>query len=255
MNNGFDEKALIARAEDVVALCEKQYSPKALGFLTPAEAVTIRSHIKKNILGSDISFKFFGGYDEAERCMFLVFPEYAEETVERDFITLLEISGRDIGGLSHRDFLGSLLGLGIKREKIGDILCLEDRCLVFVAQDIAQYIASNLLKVANCGVLVRTMDIESTQVPKRKVEEISATVSALRLDAVVAAALRTSRSQAAEIVRSKRVFVNWQESDDVSMKVKPGDVFSVRGAGRFRLGEDIRETRKGRIGICIEKAI
>lgn len=255
MNKGIDEKNLIARAEDAAQLCEKQYAPKAFGFLTPAECAVIKREFKAKGFDADICFKFYGGYPDAERSLFLAFPEYAAETVDSEFITLLEIRGRDIGTLNHRDFLGSILGLGIKREKIGDILCLEDRCLVFVLSDIADYIISNLEKVARCGVRVRVLNFDDLEVPKRKVEEIRTTVAALRLDCVVAAALKTSRAAAAEVVRSKRVLVNWQEACESSQKVLPGDVFSIRGAGRFRLTEEVSETRKGRLSVCIEKSI
>jgi RNA-binding protein YlmH len=255
MNKNIDEKTLIARAEDTAQLCEKQYSPKAFGFLTPAECAMIKRNFSTKGFGADICFKFFGGYQEAERCLFLAFPDYAEETVDDEFISLIEIRGRDIGALNHRDFLGSILGLGIKREKIGDILCLEDRCCVFALSDIADYIVTNLDKVARCGVSAQIKSLRNVELPKRRVEEINATVAALRLDCVLAAALKTSRTTAAEVIRSKRVSVNWQEVCETSQKVAPGDVFSVRGEGRFRLAEDMRETRKGRISVCIEKFI
>ncbi len=253
MGNSFDEKTLIARAEDTAQLCEKQYSAKCFGFLTPAEAEILKKIFRKNNLGTDICIRFFGGYEQAERCLFMVFPEYAEESVNDEFISLLEITGRDITSLSHRDFLGSILGLGIKREKIGDIVCLEEKCLVFVLKDIADYIAANLSKVANCGVSVKKTSLDAAVIPARKVEKIQTTVASLRLDAVIGAALKTSRGNASEVIRAKRVSVNWQEAEGVSAKILPGDIFSVRGAGRFRLAEEVNETRKGRLGICIEK--
>ncbi len=250
-----DAKALIARAEDTARICEKQYSPKAFGFLTPAEKMTVKNGFNPKLFSPDINFKFFGGYAEAERCLFLAYPDYAEESIDGEFISLIEIKGRDIATLSHRDFLGSILGLGIKREKLGDILCYDDRCLVFALTDIAEYIISNLDKVARCGVSASIADLSKSQIPKRKFEEIKTTVASLRLDAVVGAALKTSRANAAEAIREKRVSVNWQEMTDTSVKLSPGDVISIRGAGRFRLAEETTETKKGRVGICIQKAI
>ena len=252
MDKGIDEKALIARAEDAVRLCEKQYSPKVFGFLTPTDAAVLK---KLHFGNGDISITFFGGYPEAERCLFAVLPDYLDEDSLWDFVDIIEISGRDIARLSHRDFLGSILGLGIKREKIGDILCLEGKCLVFAASDISDYIIENLVKVGNAGVTLKKADPSGLEIPKRKVEEIRTTVAALRLDCIVGAALKTSRSAACEVIRSGRVSVNWAECDNLSAKVLPGDVFSVRGAGRFRLSENVNETKKGRLGICIEKAI
>ena len=254
MQQGIDEKMLLAKAKDTVALCEKQYIAKTLGFLTPAEAAIIKAHLRQ-ICTADVRLMFYGGYPDAERCMFVALPEYAEDGAEAEFISALEICGRDIATLNHRDFLGSLLGLGIRREKIGDILCLENKALVFVSFDIGDYIASNLDKVGRCGVKIRKVTTDEIEVPKRKIEEIRTTVAALRLDCIVAAALKTSRSVAAEVIKSKRVSVNWLECDNASLQVNPGDTFSVRGKGRFRLAESVNSTKKGRLGVCIEKAI
>ncbi len=255
MDKNFDEARLIARAYDIAEICERQYIPKAMGFLTPAEALAVSRNFKKNQFSSDLKFFAFGGYDDAERQMFFALPEYADNDTVWDFIDILEISGRDIAELSHRDFLGSLLGLGIRREKIGDILCFEDKCIVFAASDIGDYIISNLDKVARCGVSVKKIGHCDLTIPKRKFEEIRTTVAALRLDCVVGAALKTSRATAVEVIRQKRVSVNWQETDDTAAKLKGGDVFSVRGKGRFRLSDEVNETRKGRLGVCIEKYI
>lgn len=254
MEKRLDHKALLARANDALELCEKQYTSKAFGFLNPADSEFLRKSLGKKTSAEGINFKFFGGYSEAERCLFLAYPDYAEDTIDTEFVEILEITGRDISGLSHRDFLGSLLGLGLKREKIGDILILEDRCLVFVLSDISEYIVSNLDMVARCGVKVRICEPGEVEIPKKQYEEIRTTVASLRLDSVIGAALKTSRTAATAVIREKRVTVNWQEKSDPAEKLLPGDVFSVRGAGRFRLTEEITKTRKDRLGICIQKA-
>ena len=183
----------------------------------------------------------------------MALPDYLEEEDAGELVSVLEITGRDVGELKHPDFLGSLLGLGIRRDKIGDILVLEGRCLVFVVENIADYIIENLTKVGRKGVKVKAINISEAEIPCRKVEIIQSTVAALRLDSIVAAALRTSRTVAVAAISEGRVFVNWVQAESSSYKIKPGDVFSVRGAGRFRLSEETRETKKGRIGIYIEK--
>jgi len=251
MTTSAEDKLLIARAEDTVALCERQNCIKATGFLTPTEAELIR----RNLKGASVETTFFGGYPDAERTLFVALPDYLTPDDAGQLVSVIEITGRDIAELKHPDFLGSLLGLGIKREKLGDILTFDDRCLVFVDENIADYIVKNLDKVGRKGVKVRCVQPNEIEIPPRRMEEISATVSALRLDAVVAAAIRTSRAGAVEALSTGRVFVNWIQEDSPSFKIKPGDVFSVRGNGRFRLGEEVRETKKGRLGICIYKMI
>lgn len=246
-----EEKMTVARAEDTLQLCEKQNCMKFMGFLTPAEAEIIRRNMPKAAVNST----FFGGYPDAERTLFVALPDYLEPQDAAELVSVVEITGREVGTLRHPDFLGSLLGLGIKREKLGDILVLEDRCLVFVVENIADYIAENLDKVGRKGVKVRRVNLDEVEIPPRRVENINATVAGLRLDCVVAAAAKTSRSAALSYISEGRVFVNWTEEDSPSFKMKPGDVFSVRGLGRFRLTEEIKETKKGRLSVCIEKMV
>lgn len=246
-----EEKLLLARAEDTVALCEKQNCIKFLGFLTPAEAEMIRRNMGK----SAVSTLFFGGYPDAERTLFVVLPDYLEADSARELVSVVEITGRELEELRHPDFLGSLLGLGIRREKIGDILVFDGRCLVFADPKIAEYIADNLKKVGRKGVDAKIVSLDELEIPPKQVEVLCGTVSTLRLDSVVAVAVRTSRSAAVSLLSEGRVFVNWTQEDSPSFKIKPGDVFSVRGRGRFRLSENISETKKGRFGIRIEKMI
>lgn len=251
MEHSIDEKLLIARAADAAELCERQYAIKAMGFLSPAEAAVI----KKNMPSADVKKFFFGGYPDAERKLFVALPEYAEDADAVEFIAVLEITGREIGGLSHRDYLGSILGLGIKREKIGDILVYEDRAVVFVLEDIADYIMLNLDKIGRCGIKTRKIEIADLELPKRRTEEINATVASMRLDCIAAAALRLSRSKVMEVLASGRVSLNWIECKNPSAPVNAGDTLSVRGVGRFRVGEDARETKKGRLAVKIEKML
>ncbi len=251
MNAESEEKLLIARAEDAVRLCEKQYSMKFVGFLTPAEAICV----KRNVNCAGANTLFYGGYDGAERTLFVVLPEYAETSECEELLSVLEIGGRGIESINHRDCLGSLMGLGIKREKIGDILVYDDRCIVFVVSDIADYIISDLKKIGNIGVKIRKAGIGEIEIPERRTEKILATVAAMRLDAIVAAGLRTSRSKVMPYITGGRVNVNWAEVCEPSHRMKEGDVFSVRGAGRFRVAAENGETKKGRVSVVIEKFV
>lgn len=251
MNADSDEKLLIARAEDAIRLSENRYSVRFVGFLTPAEAACIR----KNVPCGGANTMFFGGYEGAERTLFVALPEYADESEYRGLLSAIEVTGRDISGINHRDCLGSLMGLGIKREKIGDILVYDNRCIIFVLSDIADYIISNLEKIGRIGVKLKKAELGSLELPARRVEEIFTTVSAMRLDSVTAAGLKTSRSKALPYITGGRVSVNWEEVCDPSHRMKEGDVFSVRGAGRFRIAEEIGRTKKDRVSVKIEKLL
>lgn len=251
MSSELEEKLLIARAEDTVRLCEKQYSLKFIGFLTPAEAACV----KRNVRCADCETVFYGGYDGAERTLFVALPEYADMSECEELLSVLEVSGRGINGINHRDCLGSLMGLGIRREKIGDILVYDDRCIIFAVSDIADYIISDLKKIGNIGVKIRKAKIGEIEIPERRTEKIFATVAAMRLDAITAAALKTSRSKAMPYITGGRVNVNWTEVCEPSHRIKEGDVFSVRGAGRFRVAAENGETKKGRVSVEIEKFV
>ena len=128
-----DDKLIVSKAFDTVSIAERQYICKTMGFLNPHQAAVVRREISRKI-PSDI-------------------PEYLEPDYD-SIISVLEITARDIDKMSHRDYLGSLMGLGIKRENIGDILPLEDRCYIFTKSDISGYIIDNLLKIGRHGVKI-----------------------------------------------------------------------------------------------------
>lgn len=248
-----DEKLAVSKALDTVRAAERQYSEKAFGFLDPHIANVVTDALHGEV-PPDIKTELFGGYDEAERRMLLCYPEYLEPDYD-SLISALEITGKDINTLSHRDYLGSLMGLGITRENIGDIVPLENRCIVFVRPAMADYIISNLTKVGRRGIKIGKCGLSVLNIPKKKTQYMRGTVSALRLDCVVAEALNISRSKAADIIKAEKVNLNFEAEKSVSRLLSEGDLISVRGFGRYRLTEICGITAKGRHSIIIEKYI
>lgn len=241
------EKLLVARGEDTLALAEKRCYVKTLGFLNPYEQQVLKRNLAR-ISGMEIAFD--GGHPEAERTMLVCYPDFLMPETS-DYITLLECTGRDLAGLSHRDYLGSLMGLGIARENIGDILVSDERAYLFVKPEIAEYILQNLSKIGRRGVKIKEVPLSEAVLPKRDGKEVQGTVAGLRLDAVIATALSLARGKSADLIRNGLVEVNWETVEDVSREVKEGDVFSVRGHGRMKLSRIGGLTRKGRYGITI----
>lgn len=248
-----DDKIIVSKAFDAVQLAERQYCEKSVGFLDPHMARVIENELRGKV-PPDIKTEFCGGYDEAERCMLICRPEYIEPDYD-SIIGALMITGRDIDTLSHRDYLGSLMGLGIKRENIGDILPYDDRCIIFVKPSMADYIIGNLSKVGRHGVKISKSKLSDIVVPKKKTQYIRGTVSGLRLDAVVAEAFNMSRSKAADLIKAEKVNLNFETAKSVSDSVGEGDLISVRTFGRFKLTEICGITSKGRHSIIIEKYI
>ena len=250
-----EDKLIVKKALDTIAIAEKQYAVKSLGFLDPREEALINREIR-GMVPADIVCEFFGGTDEAERKMFICRPEYLETDYD-EIITALEITGRDISSLSHRDYLGSLMGLGIKRENIGDIVPVSDenKCYIFLKPAMLNYVGENLTKIGRCGVRVSPRNLSEIQVPEKPVKPIAATVSSLRLDCLVSAATGLARGKAADIIKSERVKLNFEVTDGVSAALSEGDIISIRGFGRYRLSEIRGTTRKGRISVIIDKYI
>ncbi len=253
MSVAIEDKQLISRAEDLLDMAQRQYTLKHSGFLSPHERIVLQRNLKAP---RDVKTEFYGGHEEFERSVLLCYP--ADFNLE-DFgelpIAVLLIEGRDLERLNHRDYLGSLLGLGLKREKIGDILPAGSKCYVFVLAEIAPYILLNLTKIGSAGVQITEMPLSEIEVPEKKIQAIEGTVSSLRLDNVLSLALNTSRSKAVEWLRSGRVMLNWEPEENVSKALKEGDMLSIRGFGRVRLAAVGGKTRKDRTHIRLEKYV
>ncbi len=243
-----EERYLSAHIADLQRLSVKSGVPRFSAFLNEREAVVADNSVK----GSPC---FFGGYDGAARviCGF-VENTYAEELAPSDIFPVVPLTFRfrPRDTLSHRDFLGAILSLEIKRELVGDILTAEGYAVVFVHETAAELVMA-LDKIGKVGVSCEkgiTMPL-----PQQQTKRIDTTVSSLRLDCIVSAAVNTSRDRSASLIKSGMVNADFSPCLNVSAEVKENTVISVRGHGRFRLSEISGGTRKGRIRVVIDKYI
>lgn len=156
--------------------------------------------------------------------------------------------------LSHRDYLGSLLSLGVNRSKIGDICLKAPDAYVFCTNGIAEFLCNEWISVRHTQIHCETVvpDIEALA---PTLQEITSTVPSLRLDALIAAAFQTSRSAMTEFIDSGRVFINGKVTTKAGAQIEEKDIVSVRGKGRFFLDEIKNTTKKGRIAVVIQKYI
>lgn len=218
-------------------------------FLSPLESAIISNRFPKG----ELFIHFFGGYDEAERtvCAFSAY-EYG-----LDFpITALDLKTKSkSASLSHRDYLGSILSLGIKRETIGDIIITDTGAIVFCLEEIADYIADNLLKIGGVGVVVTKEPSLQRLGIKREYNVVSSTVSSMRCDSIVASALNLARGKASELIERGLVTLNYETAKSSHQLIKDGDVISVRGHGKFKVQTDGHLTKKGRIHVNLCKYI
>ncbi len=240
----------LKRISDTVRLCQKYSSPRFSGFLDGREQAILKksTHILENSM-------LFGGYDDAERRVFGVFPDWQEPCAEDFPVAVLKFTKKYDKELSHRNYLGTILSLGLERTKIGDILTFDTGAYVFAAADIADFIADSIRKVSHCGVDVERVSLSDVEVPEKKFEEIEAVSASARLDAVLAALLKMSRSDAKTMILSGRVTVNHIEKPDTDYNLSEGELLSVRGFGRAELMTLGNQTRSGRIHIKLKKYI
>lgn len=247
-----EEKLLIAKIDDLYKKCDKYASAVFSAFLDPASQAIVAEKC-----GSRVGYnvKMFGGFDEAERKVFGVFNEWEQPDDSAFAISVVSIKSKGAARLTHRDYLGAILSLGIDRGKVGDILVEDTYALVFVADDIAEYIGNNISKIGKCGVQTQVCAAADAHIPPRRFELINVVAASERLDAVIAAALNISRSNAVSAIEGARVQINHKVCENVSQKLCVGDLISVRGFGRVVLEDMGGVTRKGRRHITLKKFI
>lgn len=220
--------------------------PRFSAFLNEREAAVAKAAGGK---------EFFGGFDGAQRTVCGFFAgTYAQDIPHEEFypIKAVTFTYRECDKLSHRDFLGAILALGLKREVVGDILTESGYAIVFCSPQ-AQGEILSLTKVGRVGVSAQ--DGIAKPLPQVKVTIIDAVVSSLRLDCLVSAAARVSREKAAALIRAGLVSVDFTPCTNVSREIKENTVFSVRGCGRFRLKQAAGTTRSGKVHVTIEKFV
>lgn len=243
-----EQQLLIPRIEDTAELCRRTETPKFLGFLSVEEAVAA-----EKLMGRlKVKFSLFGGHTNAERKMLGCFPDWCEEP--QFPITAVTFSFRKEDKLSHRDVLGSLMGLGLKREKVGDILIEEGRAVVFLWDDIAEYVAGNVEKIGRVGVKT-LLGADKALPQKSEPKEFSETVASKRLDCVVAAICRISRGEATRKIEIGEVSVNSAVCEKITHSLCEGDAVTVRGFGKFIIDSFPQKTKKDRLVLKFKKYI
>lgn len=202
---------------------------------------------------------FFGGFDAAERKLLCYIPDYydPEEYVrsEDSPVTAIRAEISAFDKLTHRDFLGSIMGLGIKRETLGDILVTKDHCDILVLREMQKYLLDHLVSVGRAKVNVSTIALSELEVPEQKVKSITDTVASMRLDGIVASGFSLGRSKASAYITAGRTEVNHILCLKPDKTVEEGDVISVRGLGKLTVKEIRGQTKKGRISVTLEKLL
>ncbi|MBE6031036.1 MAG: hypothetical protein E7225_05515 [Clostridiales bacterium] len=290
-----EDKILIATIEDKLEQAQRSYMTVTSGFLDLRQKELVSSFLKSSpdvvmlkenpdgsVVDVDISGSgrvrtfFYGGYGDAERRVLVILPEYAHVTdvvpdmhdnresqiddmnsAEDCPLCILKV--RTKGGMSrkltHRDYLGSLLGLGIKREKVGDILVLDDGADIIVLKELSEFLAVNYEKAGRTNLNVEICDITALDVGKINIEERRDTVASLRLDSLVSSVFGISRGKAQEAIKMGLVFVNSAQISKADMMLGEGDKIVLRGRGKAVLREVAGRSKKDRIYVVFDKYV
>jgi RNA-binding protein YlmH len=238
----------IARMEDAFKGCLKSKRLQYTDFLTLSEQKQFEKLALK-YKSEGVKYLLEGGYPSAERKIAIVYPDFLTFREEELPIVALRVEGKN--RFSHREVLGSILGLGIKREKVGDIIVKESKCDVILKEEMKDFLLLNLTKIGRESVEVHEIELSDVMQPEIKYKDIFSTVASLRVDSVAASGFGISRTKASELIKSGLLQVNWEAVEDPSFHVGEGDVISLRGFGRIKLQEIKGNTKKGRISIHI----
>ena len=243
-----DEAMLLARVYDRITLAAQRNIPAATCFLSPREQLLTQQLLR----GTELHF--FGGAAGTERNMCCWLPDYLDEGwLSSEDGPCAAVCAEFFAGdrLSHRDFLGALMGCGIKRETVGDIYVSEGSCDFLVTREILPYVLQNLTDAGRTRLHLEQIPLSALEAPEQKTKQIRGTVSSLRLDGVVAEGFALSRSRAAEVIAAGKTELNYTLCTKPDRLVAEGDVISVRGLGKMRLEAVGGNTKKGRISIEI----
>ena len=254
-----DDKILIAQIDDKITMCENKNKIEYTYFLDLAQIELVQNYIEKLKIENYISY---GGFDQAERKMFVIYPERFNSTVvEKNLSTIVKIVRIQLpedlkGKYTHRDYLGAVIKLGVKREKVGDIIVENNGADIIIDKEITKFLEQNLSELTRFSKSTITVeDIQNLRNVEVKKEEIEIIVASLRLDNVASELARCSRSKIIEIMNTERVFVNFQVETKKTKQIKEGDMITIRGKGRFFIKEIIGQTRSGRTILKVEKFV
>ena len=233
----------LRRAEDLLRRCQSNSVLTATTFLTPAERFHVERWAKTQ---PGCRLVCSGGHPDCERTVVFFLPDYMEpDWLPLDeHIRAFEITA-PFGSPGHRDYMGALLGMGIGRERLGDIWVRSNTATVFCLPGVEKHLLS-IDKVGRIAVRARSLSLDEISSPEREVKEKSFSVQSLRLDAIVGGLFNVSRTEAARQIEAGAVSLNYEICDKCDATIHEGDVLSLRGKGKGRITGLGGTSRKGR---------
>lgn len=246
-----DERPFIERVEDWVERVKTRHQPHLTDFLNPRERYILITLVQRS---ADVTCFFDGGYEQAEYRRCLLAPDYWHMQQDEMDLCFLQVTGTSkFQTLKHPDYLGALLNLGIKREKLGDLLIGTDACQLVTTSEMGAYIRLNLKQVHRVHVTVEEIERTQLTVPEQQWQEQSVTVASTRLDAVLSATFPLSRSKIVPLIQTGKCKINWKVEENPAASVETGDTLSLRGYGRVHVLAVEGQTKRGRTRLTVGK--
>ena len=230
-------------------LAELSHRAFERGYTTYSTFLNLQEISILKSLKLESKYILFGGYENADRCV----ASFSNDEVYSYPIVCIKIEPlqqKFSDKLTHRDFLGALMNLGIEREMLGDIKILNNEGYLFCLDKISQYIVDNLSSIKHTSVKCKIID-DIPELFNQLPDEEEYIVSSLRIDTVVSAVFKMSRNSASQLINQEKIFINSKTVCKDSVQLKEGDVVSVRGYGKFIYSQTVNETRKHKMVVAI----
>jgi photosystem II S4 domain protein len=250
---GVEYRDTLAQVIDRAEKAIKTWEIVCTDFMSPPEwAEAERVFARLN----DVQLLSFGGYPQAERKRIAIARTEIPLDESQVELTALDISGNFLfDSATHRDFLGALLGNGLVRDKVGDVLVLGERgAQAIVVPELVEFLELNFNQVRSVPVKTRRVPLDELKVREPKKKELTSTEASMRLDAIASAGFGMSRSKMVDLINSGDVRVNWREISSTSHALKSGDLIAIRGKGRIEIGE-VMITKKDRYRIQMTRFV
>lgn len=248
-----EDKLLLAKLWDKLNAGIRKNIMASTGFLSLRE-----QELARFLFGQVDGLYCFGGYEDAERKMLVYLPDYLDEDAlwdEDSPLVCLRATFYDGDSLTHRDFLGALMGTGITRECIGDICVGKGSCDFFTTGEIAPYLLQSFTGAGRTRLRLEQIGLSQVNIPEPEIKEIRDTLASLRLDSVISSGFRISRGVAAQHITAGRATIDGLPCEKPDKAVVAGQKISVRGLGKILLAAVNGQTKKGRISIVIHRYI
>ena len=263
-----DEKLMIAKLTDKLKICRNNNKIVNTEFLNIYKRELLIKELNRL---KEKNYLFFGGFDESEYKILVIYPEKFKEEFDlyrnnnnsqiaenaiNNIIKAIRIKlpKELIGKYEHRDYLSAVMKFGLVRERMGDIIVHEDRAYIIVLKENAEYIKNSL------GELIRfrkseieIIDIDKIELKSIEFKELKISISSNRLDNFVSEICKISRGQTEELIKNERIYINSKVETKASKEVKLGDILVIRGKGKFKIVENLGTNKKGKIVVSILK--